>query len=71
MINCHTKTCVTNLIHFQNEMFHLFFLQKDAPKKLLKISTHLVCHAVEELAVEAVISDKNIMMADILIQILQ
>ena len=28
MLNCHTKTNVLNLIHFQEEMAHSFFFSK-------------------------------------------
>ena len=31
--NCHSKTHVPNLTHFQNEMVYLFFKQKEVPQK--------------------------------------
>ena len=34
-LNCHTKTNVSSLINFQDEMVHLLFLQKTELKDLI------------------------------------
>ena len=31
--NCHTKSCMSNLMHFKNQMVHVFFLHKKGAQK--------------------------------------